>query len=563
MFYEYNEYMRIVFGWKNGSVLRCGIAIRAFLCYNIQKYTDSRRWIMSAKVLFPTDIYKVSVCERGIQRDITVHTTLTGECTKRIPGIVPDEIFRTYNFPNQNCHGHTRKTYYTAYTFAEEACLDITLPSGTEQIKVKPESAEKHVKLSGGRVRVTTDETLYFVIYPDGDIFGGLRVLLDKEKPMPCPHKNKLIFTDGIYTAENCQYIRINENGAPVIDGIDDDTLIWIGKNAVVNAAIELRGVRNVTVAGTGIITTLNRAQGADESFSDDIYWGLFRTNALPNIVIRSGCDGIVIDGPILDCEFRGIVIRNSDNIEIRNVKFFAASHNADGINCYNTRSVLVEDCFIQSQDDAFCMYNACDSIPWLYDEGFENVSPICRDVEFHRNIIFTNCRPFVFGGHATGDTGQRCLIENIHVNECSIIETPVQLFRTTERFAYFWTSVIRILSQSEQIVRNLTFENMTVDISEGYGGKVFHLHVRSNEETSYTESQGFCIENVTFRNIEIRGATDGLYPSVIKCRVPSENEIPAPHIDGILFENVTLGGRPLSEEDFRIEDVEGSIEFI
>ena len=509
---------------------------------------------MDKKVLFFSDKYRVTAMENGEKSNVPVHKTLTGECTKHFAENISDELFEIYNFPSRTCRTHTRRTYYAAYTFAERVSLEITLPEGTKNVEIKPEAARGHVTLDGERVLVETDGTLYLVIYPDGDIFGGLRVLLDKQRERPTGFENEIIFTEGVYTADNCEHIRISENGTPIIDGIADNTLIWIDKNAAVNAAIELKGVRNVTVAGTGILTLVDRCHGADEDLAADGYWGLFRTGAMANITVRSGCEGIVVDGPLLDCEFRGIVLRNSDGIEVRNVKMFTSTHNADGINCYNTRSLLVESCFIQSQDDAFCMYNSCDSIPWLNDEGFSDVLPVCRDVEVRDCTIFTNCRPVVLGGHATGATEPRCLIERVNIHDCSIIETPVKLFIATERFAYFWSSVFRILSQSEQIVRDINFENITVEVTEGYGGKIFHLHVRSNEETSYTESRGFCIEDITFKNIEILGSTDALYPSVIKCREKDADEAQSPYIKGVRFENVTVGGKPLTEELFRIE---------
>ena len=517
---------------------------------------------MSKNVIFPTEIYKVSAVEENEKKAITVYTTLTGECTMQEKQKAPEEIREEYNALPSWCRARTRKTYYTAYTFKENVSLEIELPSGTDWIEVKPEGARERVRFSDGKAFVNTDETLYFVIYPNGDIFDGLRVFLDKEKAMPTCHKNAVIFDKGIYTSENCEYIRIDEHGTPVIDCVSDDTLIWIGKDAVVNAAIELKGVSNVTIAGSGILTLLNRCHGAESDFEGDIFWGLFRYYAKPNILIRSGCRNIVLDGPILDCEFRGVVIRNSDDICIRNMKIFSSSFNGDGINCYNTRDLLVEDCFIQSEDDAFCMYNSCDSIPTLFDEGYENVKAVCRNVEFRRNIIFTNCRPFVFGGHATGDREERCLIENIHIDNCSIIETPVHLFEPDEEFSYYWTSVFRILSQSEAVVRGITFENTTVDVTRGYTGKIFHLHVRSSKEASYTECRGFCIENIIFRNIDIRGWTEALYPSIIKCRESEEDDTDAPYIRGVLFDNVTVGGAPISKESFRIEGVTDGVEW-
>jgi len=102
--------------------------------------------------------------------------------------------------------------------------------------------------------------------------------------------------------------------------------------------------------------------------------------------------------------------------------------------------------------------------------------------------------------------------------------------------------------------VRDLVFENITVDVTSGYCGKIFHLHVRDGSEASYTESRGFAIENITFRNIRIQGDTEELYPSVILCREAGEGEVgaSAPHVSGVVFENVTLGGRPLAPDDFR-----------
>ena len=368
------------------------------------------------------------------------------------------------------------------------------------------------------------------------------------------PKKHVLSFTDGVYTAENCPHIRRNEYGAPVIDGIEDDTLIYIGKNAIVNAAIVLVGVRNVEIAGTGILTTLNRCHGAESDFAGEHFWGLFRDHATPNVFVRSGCRDIVIRDVLIDSEFRGIILRNSSYIRIENVKIFASTHNADGINGYNASHLSVKDCFIQSNDDCFCLYNSCDSIPWLHDGGYAPVEAVCRDVDFGSCILMTNCRPFVFGGHATGTKDPRCLIEDLHIHDCQIIETPA-LLNPNEKFAFYWTSVFRILSQSEQIVRRLSFENITVDVTHGYCGKIFHLHVRDGKEASYTESRGFAIEDVTFRNIRILGSTDDLYPSVILCREAGEGESgdAIPHVSGVRFENVSLGGEPIDQSHFRL----------
>ena len=506
------------------------------------------------KVIFNSDRYGVEVFDGIARRELAVYKTLIGHGgTGKIKEAPDEELRREYNGLDRVCRSRTVKAYYAKCEFEGIIRAEIRLPEDCESVKILPESARKRVKFVDRKVVAETDETLYFVIQINGDIYGGLCVFLDKKRDIAFDKKHIIEFREGVYTAENCEYIRIDGHGNPVIDGIEDDTLIYIGEGAVVNAAIELVGVRNVEIAGSGTITLSNRCVGAENEFENDINWGLFRYYAKPNILVRSGSENIKISGVTLDCEFRGIVLRNSKNIAINNVKIFASPENADGINCYNTSSLLVEDCYIQSKDDCFCMYNACDSIPTLFDEGYEDVVAVCRDVEFRNCILTTNCRPFVFGGHATGATDPRCLIENIYVHDVEIIDTPVWLNFKDERFSYYWTSVIRILSQSQQLVRNIRFENITVDVTEGYYGKIFHLHVRSDEEASYTESRGYRIENILFKNIAIRGSVAELYPSIIKCIEREEVEDEA-RLSNVVFDNVTIGDRSISYDDMRIE---------
>ena len=68
------------------------------------------------------------------------------------------------------------------------------------------------------------------------------------------------------------------------------------------------------------------------------------------------------------------------------------------------------------------------------------------------------------------------------------------------------------------------------------------------------TESRGWRIENIRFKNVDIRGCTEELYPSVIKSRAIEENETEEPGISGVVFENVTIDNQPITKEHFRIE---------
>ena len=160
----------------------------------------------------------------------------------------------------------TPRTYFASFEFENSASAEIKLPSGVKNIEIKPENSVK-ADFSDGSVRFCVSESVNFVINPDGDIFGGLRVFCNKRKPIPTGFEHEIIFRRGLHTADNCAYIRTDEHGTPVIDAVPDNTLIYIADGAVVNAAIVLRGVHNVHICGAGTLSLIDRCHGADRDF--------------------------------------------------------------------------------------------------------------------------------------------------------------------------------------------------------------------------------------------------------------------------------------------------------
>ena len=108
----------------------------------------------------------------------------------------------------------------------------------------------------------------------------------------------------------------------------------------------------------------------------------------------------------------------------------------------------------------------------------------------------------------------------------------------------------MRILSQSEQLVQNITFEDMIFNVTKGHNGKAVHIEVRDKSAASYTEVQGYRIEKITFKNIIIKGNTDDMVDSLIKCGVEGSEDC---GIENIKFENVRVGERDLADDDMMI----------
>lgn len=494
-------------------------------------------------VKFLSDKYKVTAIGKTKERADVCVALLADGTTNNIK--LPPEIYAEYDGLGMGTK--TIKTYYANVEFERGATVEVDMPNDTEKLTVKPNRYKDCIKFEDGKAIITTEDSMNFYLEPNDDIFGGIHIFCNKQKKIAADKSNFIEFTDGIYTAENCEYIRINESGTPIIDCIKDNTVVHISNNATVNAAIVLNGVKNVRICGNGEVSLVDRCHGADECFKNDRYWGAFRENALPNIYIKGGCENIEVDDILLNCEFRGIAIRNSKNIKINNVKMFTSTENADGINCVNTTDLLVDGCYIQSADDCFCMYDSCDSIPWLGDKEYKDPSGVCDRAEVKNCIMASNARPFVLGGHATGAKSPRCKMRDIYIHNCEITDTPYRIFGNTKEYAMYWSGLMRILSQSEQLVQNITFEDMIFNVTKGHNGKAVHIEVRDKSAASYTEVQGYRIENITFKNIIIKGSTGDMADSLIKCGVDGSADC---GIENIKFENVKISDREMTRDD-------------
>lgn len=515
------------------------------------------------KYCFITDKYTVTVREGGEVRTVPVYVALVCDGDGNNKPLPPDVAAE---FDGLDMGTNTVKTYFAPFDFHEEAEVTVDLRDGAERVVLKPQELP-FVPRSGGegngetalysfdgaRLTFATREDCRLVIQPDGDIFGGLHLFGTRRRPMTRDRAHVIEFASGVHTVENSPHIRADEHGNPMVVGIESDTLIYLHEGTVVCAAIELRGVERVRIAGTGVLSTVHRCHGAADGFAADRMWGAFRDHAAPSILIRSGCRDVVVEDVTLNSEFRCVVIRNSSGITLRGVKMFSSTENADGINCYNTCDLLVENCYVDSCDDCFCMYNGCDSIPFLFDEGYHDVTAVCRNVEVRNCVLCSASRPIVLGGHATGATSPRCLIENIRIHDCDIIETPKRIFGCPREREMRWSGHLRVLSQSEQLVRNIEFSDIRIHSTKGCISKPVHIEVRDNANASYTESGGYRIENITFRNIQFGGHTEDCLPIVI-CSRPSRGEGDDCGIYGVRFDNFTVSGTPVRRDDMVLD---------
>lgn len=416
-------------------------------------------------------------------------------------------------------------------------------------LAISPERRGVEATMVDGKAVFSVEGGAKLMIVPDGDVVRTLSLLVDDDSKhlLNMRRFDHIIrFKRGYHTAANNPHIKLNEYGAPVLTIREDNTMVVLEEGAHLCAAIDIRGAKGTRISGRGFINLLDRCYGADKNFEGELV-GAFRENVVPAIYVHENASNVLVQDITIITDFRCIAARNADGIHVENVKMFSSAQNGDGVNVINTQHLRVNNSYIHSQDDCFCGYNNCDSIRFLWDDEKYIKGLPTSDLVLTNSVVWTNCRPFVFGGHATGAKNPRCIMEDIRVENCEIIGMANSLHYeddfTFKRYntRTFWSGMMRILSQSEQIVRNITFRNIDVEWTKGYNGQPIHIAVRDNSKTSYKESQGYRIENILFENISFRNLNSVVMPIYMK----APSDIEGYGIYNVKFNNVTFDGKP------------------
>ena len=224
-------------------------------------------------------------------------------------------------------------------------------------------------------------------------------------------------------------------------------------------------------------------------------------------------------------------------------MKVFTHACSGDGINVANLQGLDARDLFVHSQDDAFCAYSNYDSYLYLWDGDGAVAERRTGDLLLEDSLLWTACRPLVFCGHGTNSREPPDLLENVTVRRCAIFPT-MGCARPAENPLSGGAGVVRILNQSGVLGRCLRFEDLEVDWTRGYVGKLLHLEVRSRETASFGEGDGYRIEDVLFRNVRCLGVPDRVAKSIREVRAARPRD--GRGIFGVRVENVTYDGVPV-----------------
>ncbi|MBO5453433.1 MAG: right-handed parallel beta-helix repeat-containing protein [Clostridia bacterium] len=287
----------------------------------------------------------------------------------------------------------------------------------------------------------------------------------------------EVVFKKGLYRTATL-FLRDNskiilEKGAMILgvddfDAYSDDIDVFTdavdGKRG--KALIYAENASNISITGDGIIN------GNGKVFSADRRPFLIR-------IVR--CNNVHIEGiQVHDSGAWNIHLMDSDNIYIKDLFIKSkVNSNNDGIDIDSCRNCRIEDCIIDSGDDAICLKSTLDKP--------------CRDIYVNNCTLSTDWAGLKVGTESVGDF-ENVVIENTYIYNCK-------------------GCAIKIIPVDGGNLNNLTIRNVTLDkctgpifISNGERLREYHGCKREIPST---------IKNVVIDNVKgtcVDGPNDRFY---------------------------------------------------
>ena len=325
----------------------------------------------------------------------------------------------------------TEVTAFVSFDLTGETRITVECEFDFEEVIIRPLSLNIQPEINGKTVTFTIKKPCQTVVEFDGT-FGALHLFANPPEKCEIPAENVLYFGKG-------------EHDVGTIN-LQSGQTVYIDEGATVYGQIYGIDVENVKILGKGIldhskIEAENIAKGTDNL--DPVRPSPIQIEYSKNIVIKD----IIIRDPC----FLALRPIASENVHIDNIKIIGNwRYNSDGIDVLNCRHALIENCFVRSFDDSYCI------------KGF--YAPLYDPKQDHRNgkvydigedVIFRNCVAFNEWGKAFEVGVDLCATEvrNCRFENCDVIHAVAP--------------ALEVCNVDYSYVHDIVFDNIRVEYSK------------------------------------------------------------------------------------------------
>ncbi|MDT0687216.1 glycoside hydrolase family 28 protein [Autumnicola psychrophila] len=369
-------------------------------------------------------------------------------------------------FSFQNSIGQLKEPIYNVYEFGATG-------DGKSNDQKAIQAAINKCKETGGTV-----------LLEDGDFLTGQINLVD----------NMILFVDSTATILGVQSIKVDDYPYQLINTVYPNRMLEDCQRRLIYGD----NVKNVTITGGGTIN----GQGDFAPWKNVKELGTEKDR--PSILAFVGSKNITVSNiTLLNPACWTQVFIESDDIHIKNiiVNTGSLSPNRDGIDIVDCHNVLIEESFIQSEDDGICFKSGS-------EYGCKNA--VVRNTVIDKlNVPAGNC--FKLGTDGLGS------FMNFEVSGLTLKNA-------------YQNSAIVIESMDGAVIDNIEFHDIEI---ENCGQAFFILLADRMRTVPGREPRIGTISNISFRDVRGKNFTQQ-YPSII-------TGIEGHNIQNVIFENIDL----------------------
>jgi len=338
-----------------------------------------------------------------------------------------------------------------------------------DRVTAAPLSSAAKLSRAGDRVVVRLAKPESFSLQFDDDRLHNLHILTGKPP----------VFTDGRGATRTFgPGVHMPPAGSAAFP-VQSGDRIHLEGGAILLGAFDLNGVHDVKISGRGLLYDPGRA--IDLNRSNDI-----------------AIEDLILVNTEREAGARFLNVRNSRNVEVRNVAAFTAGKWADGINISTSQHVGIDNAYLRTSDDAVVVYAVTDcpickpALPPIGSPGDQG-STDTFDIRVTNSRIWNDVAHALYVGHF-GDLEAPRTIRDIVFDNIDIANL--------DEDDPDWEGAMAIFSGDRTLIRNVTFSNIRVDRIEE--GKLIHIVAGNNPR--YNKAAGRGVDGVTLRNIRYTG---------------------------------------------------------
>ncbi len=381
-------------------------------------------------------------------------------------------------------------------------------------------ATEIEVKLNE-KINAVTVLPLKYGIKPDVNentsrftLPSGSKVLVDINHASALGHEQLFIYSNLAATSKP------NPGGADVhffkagqvyeigqIEPGDNET-IYIEGGAVVRGNIQATSVKNITIAGLGVM--------------DGSYYKYKKGH--PKTILTQDCNEVTIQGiTMIEPQAWTMMLYYTQNVNIDNIKQITTGHGSDGIDIVSSRNVNISNSILRNGDD-------CIVVKAFQREQY--AVPVHNTGGGVKNILVTGCSVQSNMGGQAFEIGHELLqnpITNISFNNCDVLGVHGQ------------GGVFGIHNSDDATVSNVVYEDIRVD---HFYNKLVDIRVIKSR-WSDSEDRGH-VENVLLKDIQVEVSTYNPGYSISLIGGYSDSH----KVKKVIFDNFRLNGQKITHAD-------------